>query len=81
MRRALRTSFQSPSGDNPEFDTVDIGGHNFAASKKFRDAEKTGRAAFVVDDVLPPWAAAGGGGPWPGRGPIGGWKGDHGELL
>ena len=44
---------------NPEFDTVDIGGHNFAASKKFRDAEKTGRAAFVVDDVLPPWRPRG----------------------
>jgi pyridoxamine 5'-phosphate oxidase family protein len=44
---------------NPEFDTVDIGGHNIAASKKFRDAEKTGRAAFVVDDVLPPWRPRG----------------------
>ena len=44
---------------NPEFDTVDIGRHNIAASKKFRDAEKTGRAAFVVDDVLPPWRARG----------------------
>jgi pyridoxamine 5'-phosphate oxidase family protein len=44
---------------NPEFDTVDIGGHSFAASKKFRDAEKTGRAAFVVDDVLPPWRPRG----------------------
>jgi PPOX class F420-dependent enzyme/OxyR family protein len=44
---------------NPEFDTVDIGGHNIAASKKFRDAGKTGRAAFVVDDVLPPWRPRG----------------------
>jgi pyridoxamine 5'-phosphate oxidase family protein len=44
---------------SPELETVDIGGHNIAASKKFRDAEKTGRAAFVVDDVLPPWRPRG----------------------
>jgi pyridoxamine 5'-phosphate oxidase family protein len=44
---------------NPEFDTVDIGGHDIAGSKKFRDAQKAGRAAFVVDDVLPPWRARG----------------------
>ncbi len=44
---------------NPELGTVDIGGHNIAASKKFRDVQKTGRAAFVVDDVLPPWRARG----------------------
>src|SRR5215217_9777190 len=59
MGRAGRTSFRSLSDNNPEFDTVDIGGHNIAASKKFRDAEKTGRAAFVVDDVLPPWRPRG----------------------
>ena len=44
---------------NAELDAVDIGGHNFAGSKKFRDVGKTGRAAFVVDDVLPPWRARG----------------------
>lgn len=44
---------------NPELDTVDIGGHNIARSKKFRDVGTTGRAAFVVDDVLPPWRARG----------------------
>ncbi len=44
---------------NPELDTVDIGGHNIAASKKFRDVQRTGRAAFVIDDVLPPWRARG----------------------
>src|ERR671916_1406361 len=44
---------------NVELDTIDIGGHNLAASKKFRDARRTGRAAFVVDDVLPPWRARG----------------------
>src|SRR5215212_5933351 len=44
---------------NEELDAVDIGGHNFAGSKKFRDVGKTGRAAFVVDDMLPPWRARG----------------------
>ena len=44
---------------NPELDTVDIGGRNLATSKKFRDAGATGKAAFVVDDVLPPWRARG----------------------
>ena len=42
---------------NPERDAIDIGGHNMARSKKFRDAAKTGRAAFVLDDMLPPWRA------------------------
>ena len=44
---------------NAELDTVDVGGHNFAKSKKFRDVGTTGRAAFVVDDVLPPWRPRG----------------------
>lgn len=40
---------------NPNTDTIDIGGHNVAASKKYRDALRHGRVAFVVDDVQPPW--------------------------
>ena len=44
---------------NEALDAIDIGGHNFARSKKYRDARDTGRAAFVVDDVLPPWRARG----------------------
>ncbi|MGB8648451.1 MAG: PPOX class F420-dependent oxidoreductase [Anaerolineae bacterium] len=40
---------------NPEQETIDIGGHNIVPTKKFRDALKHGRIAFVVDDVLPPW--------------------------
>ncbi len=40
---------------NSETDTIDIGGHNFAQSKKWRDAGRHPRVAFVVDDVLPPW--------------------------
>jgi len=40
---------------NPEQDTIDIGGHNIVASRKYREAIRHGRIAFVVDDVLPPW--------------------------
>jgi pyridoxamine 5'-phosphate oxidase family protein len=40
---------------NPEHDTIDIGGYDFVTSKKYRDALRYGRVAFVVDDVLPPW--------------------------
>jgi pyridoxamine 5'-phosphate oxidase family protein len=40
---------------NAEYDTIDLGGHNFASSKKYRDALRHGRVALVVDDVLPPW--------------------------
>lgn len=35
--------------------TVEITGRDFAATKKFRDVQRTGRAAIVIDDVLPPW--------------------------
>jgi pyridoxamine 5'-phosphate oxidase family protein len=44
---------------NAELDTIDIGGLNTAATKKYRDAAKQGRAALVVDDVLPPWQPRG----------------------
>jgi pyridoxamine 5'-phosphate oxidase family protein len=40
---------------NPDADSIDIGGHDFAKRKKFRDVKWTGVAALVVDDVLPPW--------------------------
>src|SRR5579859_3269120 len=40
---------------NADHDTIDIGGHNIVPTKKYRDALKHGRVAFVVDDVLPPW--------------------------
>ena len=38
-----------------ESDTIDIAGHNLAHSKKWHDAGRHPRVAFVVDDVLPPW--------------------------
>ena len=44
---------------NAELDTIDIGGHNIAPTKKYREAVRHGRVAFVVDDVLPPWRARG----------------------
>lgn len=34
---------------------IEIGGHDLAATKKFRDVARTGRAAVIIDDVLPPW--------------------------
>ncbi len=40
---------------NPELDAVDIGGHGMSGSKKFRDILSNSNAAFVIDDVLPPW--------------------------
>jgi pyridoxamine 5'-phosphate oxidase family protein len=37
--------------------TIDIGGFNMAASRKFRNVAENGRAAFVVDDIAStdPW--------------------------
>lgn len=39
---------------NAEHDTIDIGGRGMGRSRKFRDAARYGRVAFVVDDVEPP---------------------------
>jgi pyridoxamine 5'-phosphate oxidase family protein len=46
---------------NPEHDTIDIGGHDFAKRKKFRDVQRNPRVAFVVDDVasVTPWRVRG----------------------
>jgi pyridoxamine 5'-phosphate oxidase family protein len=40
-------------------ETIVITGRDFAATKKFRDVANTGRAAIVIDDVLPPWQPRG----------------------
>lgn len=40
---------------NLELGTIDVSGRNFAATKKFRNVRENPQAAFVVDDVLPPW--------------------------
>ncbi len=44
---------------DPELGVVDIRGRDMGRTKKFRDVARTGRVAFVVDDVLPPWRARG----------------------
>ncbi len=42
---------------NAELDTIDITGHAFERTKKFRDVARTGRAAIVIDDLASasPW--------------------------
>ena len=42
---------------NANSGTIDIGGHNFAQSKKVRDTQANPRVAFVVDDIatVDPW--------------------------
>src|SRR4051812_29970199 len=42
---------------NPDLDTIDIGGHRIGQSKKYHDIARSGRAAFVVDDLVSvePW--------------------------
>jgi pyridoxamine 5'-phosphate oxidase family protein len=46
---------------NPETATIDIGGHDMGASRKFRNVLAGGEAAFVVDDIasLQPWRVRG----------------------
>src|ERR1700760_3318779 len=39
----------------PEHDAIEVGGLRMSQTKKVRDAQQAGRAAIVVDDVLPPW--------------------------
>ena len=43
---------------NPELDTIDVGGRDPAGTKWFRDVARSGRAAFVVDDLAStnPWS-------------------------
>jgi pyridoxamine 5'-phosphate oxidase family protein len=68
---------------NPDVGTIDMGGHHVATTKRYRDVQANGWAAFVVDDLLStdPWAprmleirgraeavATGGGGLGPGFG-------------
>lgn len=40
---------------NAETDTIDIGGHDFERTRKFRNVLANPKVCFVVDDVLPPW--------------------------
>jgi len=40
-------------------DAIDIMGRDVPSTKRWRDIQHTGRAALVVDDVLPPWRPRG----------------------
>jgi len=42
---------------NPLLGTIDVSGFNMAASQKFRNVRRNGRAALVVDDIASadPW--------------------------
>lgn len=46
---------------DPAEGVIDIGGHNLAGSKKFRDARANPQVAFVIDDLasIDPWRARG----------------------
>jgi pyridoxamine 5'-phosphate oxidase family protein len=48
-----------PSGwlHNSELDTIDVTGRDVEATKKYRDVERNGRAAIVIDDLatINPW--------------------------
>jgi pyridoxamine 5'-phosphate oxidase family protein len=46
---------------NADTDTIDIGGHGFARSKKWRDVQDNPWVAIVVDDIasLNPWKVRG----------------------
>lgn len=40
---------------NADEDTIDIGGHDIVPTRKYREALRHGRVAFVIDDVAPSW--------------------------
>jgi len=42
---------------NAETDTIDVGGHDFAKRKKYRDVQHNPRVAIVIDDLasIDPW--------------------------
>jgi pyridoxamine 5'-phosphate oxidase family protein len=44
---------------NLALDTVDVGGRDFARTRKFRNVQANPNVALVIDDVLPPWRPRG----------------------
>ena len=46
---------------NAELGTIDIGGHDFARRKKYREVQRNPRVAFLVDDLasVNPWRVRG----------------------
>ena len=45
----------------PAHDSIDVHGHDLERTKKYRDAERTGRASIVIDDLASsdPWRPRG----------------------
>jgi pyridoxamine 5'-phosphate oxidase family protein len=43
----------------PDDAVIDVTGHDFDSTKKFRNVAKTPRAAIVIDDVQPPFRPRG----------------------
>jgi pyridoxamine 5'-phosphate oxidase family protein len=46
---------------NQRHDTIDVGGHDFATRKKYRDVLRSPKVAFVIDDIVSvsPWRVRG----------------------
>ena len=46
---------------NQQHDTIDVGGHDFAKRKKYRDVLRNPNVAFVIDDIVSvnPWRVRG----------------------
>jgi pyridoxamine 5'-phosphate oxidase family protein len=68
-RRLARVATVGPDGTphvapvgwrfDPDHEWFEVGGMDLTRTKKFRDVARTGRAALVIDDVLPPWQPRG----------------------
>jgi pyridoxamine 5'-phosphate oxidase family protein len=48
-------------GYDAEHDVIEVGGRDFARSKKYHDVKRSGRAAIVIDDLasVDPWRPRG----------------------
>lgn len=44
---------------NRQTGTIDVGGVDLTTTKKYRDIQRWGRAAIVIDEVLTPWRPRG----------------------
>jgi pyridoxamine 5'-phosphate oxidase family protein len=46
---------------NPEHDSIEVGGFDLSRTKKYRDVQRTGRVAIVIDDnpSVDPWHVRG----------------------
>jgi pyridoxamine 5'-phosphate oxidase family protein len=57
MPHVVPTSFRY----HPAHDSIDVGGHDFGTRKKYRDALRHPKVAFVVDDIasVNPWRVRG----------------------